>query len=91
MRLCLFIFLLSYLFVIPINYRMIGVVQSMQWTWLRAFWSAVTLDRLTFYLRLCFMRQGSCGSAVVEHSPHHSKVKGSNPATVTGTGREKTG
>ncbi len=32
---------------------------------------------------------GNDGSSVVEHSPHHSGVKGSSPATTVGTGREK--
>jgi hypothetical protein len=33
--------------------------------------------------------RASSGSSVVEHSNHHQKVKGSSPAIITDTEREK--
>jgi len=45
--------------------------------------------RVIAYFKV-FVMLASGGSAVVEHSPHHPKVKGLSPATA-GDGREKMG
>jgi hypothetical protein len=46
-----------------------------------------------FYSSLCSnllrSKMGGGVSTVVEHSPHHHKVKGSSPATVVGSEREE--